>query len=245
MSDFPKIMRLGERAILIQFEPEISENVFRKTLAAEKFLQKNILKSKVDITATYNSLLISYQAAIEDTYNEVLALKEEFAAANIHDNLNSRLFYLPVCYEEEFGLDLEVISRAKELKKEEIISLHAAPEYLVYFTGFLPGFLYLGGLDKKLHFPRLKQPRQEVQKGAVGIGENQTGIYPQKSPGGWNIIGNSPVPLFDAFANPPCEIKAGDKIRFYEVSLEEHREIAAQVKKRQFVFRKEENAGYN
>jgi KipI family sensor histidine kinase inhibitor len=102
----------------------------------------------------------------------------------------------------------------------------------------LPGFLYLGGLDKKLQISRKIQPRMLVQKGAVGIGENQTGIYPKSSPGGWQIIGNSPVPLFDKNRLPPCEISAGDKVKFYQVSKSEFEKISEEITQGKFQFKK-------
>ena len=242
MQHFPKIKRLGERAFLLEFEPEISALVLEKVLRLKKFTQDNLIKANVEITNTYNSLLISYGSTIEDAYGKVLSLKEDFETANIQLNFKSRLFLIPVCYDEEFALDLEEISTAKKLSKEEVIRLHTSEDYLVYFIGFLPGFLYLGGLPKELHFSRKNQPRLRVEKGAVGIGEKQTGIYPHESPGGWNIIGNSPVPLFDPNANPPCEIRPGDRIRFYAIDLEEHENLSRQVKEGNFRYKiREEN----
>lgn len=243
MNSIPKITKMGERAILVQFEPEINEEVLKKVLVFQKLLQEKIVKEGVEITNTYNSLLVSYPIGIEDPYSLVSGFFEGISVTNIDLKLESQLFHIPVCYGEEFGPDLQEISEAKRLSKSEIIRLHSAPLYTVCFLGFLPGFLYLAGLCDKLHFPRRKHPRLEVPKGAVGIGEKQTGIYPQKSPGGWNIIGNSPVPLFDPYSDPPCEIKAGDKLRFFEVSLEEHKEIREKVDKGAFVYKKERYEG--
>ncbi len=234
---------MGERAILLEFEPEISLEILEKVLSLKKYLQENSLKETVDITTTYNLLLVSYEYAIEDAYSEVFNLWEDFSRTNISFKIESRLFQVPVCYDENFALDMVEISAAKDLSKKEIIGLHSSEIYTVYFTGFLPGFLYLGGLPQLLHFPRKIHPRQTVQKGAVGIGEKQTGIYPQSSPGGWNIIGNSPVPLFDPEKNPPCEIRPGDRIKFCPVSLEEHREITEEVRKGDFNFNFEEENG--
>jgi inhibitor of KinA len=234
---------MGERAILLEFGPDISQEILEKVLGIKKYLQENILKEKVDITNAYNSLLITYSETIEDVYDEILGLREDISKANISFKIESRLFHIPVCYEDVFALDLAEMAESKNLSKKQIIELHSSEDYLVYFTGFLPGFLYLGGLAESLHFSRRKHPRSQVIKGAVGIGEKQTGIYPQGSPGGWNIIGNSPVPLFDPEANPPCEIRAGDRIRFYPVSLEEHRKISEDVEKGEFQFKFEKNDG--
>ncbi len=241
MQEYPKIKRLGERAILLEFEPEISSEILKKVLSVKKYIQEKSLKQDIEVTNTFNSLLVSYPQSIEDAYGEIFRLFEEFSGAKISFKYERRLFHIPVCYDEIFAFDLEEISRAKKLSKEEIIGLHSSVDYLVYFTGFLPGFLYLGGLPETLHFSRKIHPRQSVPKGAVGIGEKQTGIYPQASPGGWNIIGNSPVPLFDPTANPPCEIRSGDMIRFYPVSVEEHEKIKEEVERGKFSFKIEEN----
>ncbi|MGI0107162.1 5-oxoprolinase subunit PxpB [Salinimicrobium sp. WS361] len=239
MEVFPKIKRMGEGAILVEFEPGITPETLAKVLKLKKFLQKKLAKQKVEVINTYNSLLINYIANIESAYSEVYDLLGEFLGANIDEIIESKLFHIPVCYDDVFGLDLEEISRVKKLPKEEMIRLHSSVDYLVYFTGFLPGFLYLGGLPQKLHFSRRSHPRQKVPKGAVGIGEKQTGIYPQSSPGGWNIIGNSPVKLFDPAADKPCPISAGDRLRFYQVDLEEHQRISELVERGEFRIKSE------
>jgi KipI family sensor histidine kinase inhibitor len=243
MNDFPKITPMGERGILIEFEPEISEKLLGKLLFYKDKLEEFYDEVNVEIINTYNSLLISYMFSIQNVYNEVSAIKELFGEAKIGKINNQQIFHLPVCYEEEFGWDLEYISKEKKLSKEEIIELHTKPFYTVFFTGFLPGFLYLGGLDEKLQISRKKQPRMKIEKGAVGIGENQTGIYPKSSPGGWQILGNCPVQFFDKNNDPPCEISAGDKVKFYSVSKEEFKKISEQISKGTFQLKKENYEG--
>jgi KipI family sensor histidine kinase inhibitor len=243
MSDFPKIKTMGERGILIEFEPEISEKLLGKLLFYKNKLEEFYTEVNVEVINTYNSLLISYMFSIENIYSEVLVVKELFDKANIGKINNQQIFYLPVCYDEDFAWDLELISKEKNLLKEEIIELHIRPFYTVYFTGFLPGFLYLGGLDKKLQISRKNQPRMKIEKGAVGIGENQTGIYPKSSPGGWQILGNCPVRLFDKNSDPPCEISAGDKVKFYTVSKTEFEEISAKISEGKFQLKKENYEG--
>ncbi|WP_081209869.1 5-oxoprolinase subunit PxpB [Salegentibacter sediminis] len=239
MAEFPKISAMGERAILVQFEPVIDENLLEKLLFYKNKLEEFYDEVKVEVTNTYNSLLINYLFTIEDVYGEVSALKRLFAEAKITKLSNRQIFHLPVCYEEEFGWDLDYISKEKNLSKKEIIDLHTSPLYTVYFIGFLPGFLYLGGLDKKLQISRKNEPRLKIEKGAVGIGENQTGIYPKSSPGGWQILGNCPVNFFDKNSNPPCEISPGDKVKFYSVSKDEFLEISEEISKGKFQFKKE------
>ena len=239
MKRIPQVKMMGEKAILVEFEPEINEELLRHLLILKNFLHKKLIKEEVEVKNTYRSLLISYAFTIEDPYGAVSEVEQLLSEANVQNKIQNHIFRIPVCYTKDFALDLDHISQVKKLSKKAIIELHSAPVYTVYFSGFLPGFLYLGGLDKKLQISRRDQPRLEVQKGAVGIGEKQTGIYPQKSPGGWQIIGNSPVPLFDQNSDPPCEISAGDKIKFYPVDLREHQRISEAVARGEFQFQKE------
>ncbi len=243
MENFPHIKVMGERAILVEFSPEISETLLKKLLFYKNLLQKNFFKQKVEVINAYSSLLIYYHYDIDNIYSEVSKVNRLFYRANVDKKFNSHLFYIPVCYDREFGLDLDYISKEKKLTNEEIIRLHSNPIYTVYFIGFLPGFLYLGGLDKKLHISRKNTPRSRVEKGAVGIGENQTGIYPKSSPGGWQIIGNSPVEMFDKNSDPPCPINAGDKIKFQPVSRDEYEVIKTRVSQGTFQLRREEYEG--
>ncbi len=215
----------GNHAILIEWPSKIDENILNDILTYKKSILENYTKVKVEIINTYNSLTIFYHSIIENTYDEFLVLESLYERQNTQKNQKTKLWKIPVCYDEKFGLDLEEISQKNKLSKSEIIDLHSSQKYTVFFIGFLPGFLYLGGLPKELHFPRKKNPRILVEKGAVGIGGEQTGIYPQKSSGGWNIIGNSPISFFDRKNEQPCFAKAGDLIQFVLISLEEHQEI--------------------
>ncbi|SFC30987.1 inhibitor of KinA [Zunongwangia mangrovi] len=241
--ELPHISQLGDNAILIQFEKIISEKVLDEVLFYKNLIQQLYVKQKVEVINTYNSILINYFVTIEDVYSDLKAVKEVFQQNNNTKNIDSRVFEIPVCYDLDFGIDLELISKEKDLEVSEIISLHTQPEYRVYFMGFLPGFLYLGGLDKKLQISRKSQPRMKIEKGAVGIGENQTGIYPKVSPGGWQIIGNCPVDFFDKNSEIPTQISAGDYIKFKSVEKEEYEQIKEQVKNGNFQLKKQERNG--
>ena len=234
LTKYPAVEPMGERAILIEFEPKISEKCLEKVIFYKSLLEEKYPKEKVEVINTYSSLLIFYANDIEDIYSEVLAIKRVINQANIAKKYQWQLYHVPICYDPEFGIDLEVISKEKNLSFKEIIALHSAPVYTVYFIGFLPGFLYLGGLDKSLHISRRKTPRLSVPKGAVGIGENQTGIYPKSSPGGWQIIGNSPLNFFDRNMDPPTKMLAGDKVKFYPVSRQEYDWILEEVRTGKF-----------
>jgi inhibitor of KinA len=135
-----------------------------------------------------------------------------------------RLVKIPVCYEEEFAPDLSYLAAEKKMTAEEVVEIHTQKKYKVYMLGFLPGFSYMGEVDERIAMPRKLQPHP-VEAGAVGIAGRQTGIYPLHSPGGWQIIGRTPVKLFDPHHEEPCLLKAGDRVEFYPVSKKEFLEI--------------------
>ncbi|WP_040280090.1 5-oxoprolinase subunit PxpB [Psychroserpens damuponensis] len=222
--------RFSERSILIEWPQEINEFILEDVLLFKKSILNLDIKSILQVNSAYNSLLIIYKCTIDNINDEILTLKACYLERKIVKKTRTKLFKIPVCYTKEFGLDLVEISEEKKLSIPEIIQLHSQPIYTVYFIGFLPGFLYLGGLDEQLHFPRKTSPRREVKKGAVAIGGAQTGIYPNASPGGWHIIGNSPVDLFMPNNDSPCFAKAGDSIEFVPISRDRYDAILHQVK---------------
>jgi len=230
MIKWKSVSKLGDRGILIEFPQEISEKTLQSILDTKATLSKINLEQKVEITNTYNSILISYPLTIRDVYSELNRVSEALGTTNISKNINKRIFKIPVCYEAEYAPDLDGVAALKRMKKDEVISLHSTPEYLVYFTGFLPGFLYLGGMDKKITTPRKNIPRKIVEKGSVGIAEDQTGIYPQESPGGWQIIGRTPLDFFNVKNEIPSPFIAGDFVQFYPVSNSEYLQIKEKVK---------------
>jgi inhibitor of KinA len=134
---------------------------------------------------------------------------------------------IPVCYEGEFALDLDVVAQHTALAAGEVVRLHSGATYLVHCVGFTPGFPYLGGLPRELATPRRATPRKDVPAGSVAIGGTQTGIYPQNSPGGWNIIGRTPLRLFDAASDPPALLRAGDGVRFRSIARDEFERLSA------------------
>lgn len=215
----------GGHAILVEWPAEISGNILKDVLLLKEKIEKFYIKESVYVISSYNSLLVNYDSFGVDYFKEKAIIEEIYMAKKEAVQEDSRLWKIPVCYDDCFALDLDVISAEKSMTKNDIMTRHTQEIYTVYFIGFLPGFLYLGGLDKLLITPRKKTPRLQVEKGAVAIGGNQTGVYPNESPGGWNIIGNSPVNFFDISKDIPCFAKAGDRIQFYPISLKEHRDI--------------------
>ncbi|MCK0130984.1 5-oxoprolinase subunit PxpB [Flavobacteriaceae bacterium F08102] len=206
----------------MEWPTKINPIVLDTILDYKNVLQAYYHKVEVEIINTYNSITILYHNGIEDIYNEILVLKSLQLSKRDLKVRRKKRWFIPVCYESEFGLDLEEVSSNSGCSIHEIISMHTDPSYTVYFMGFMPGFMYLGGLNPRLHIARKDQPRLRVEKGAVGIAGAQTGIYPAASPGGWQIIGSCPVNLFDPSVKEPCFASSGDQVKFVQVSMEEY-----------------------
>jgi inhibitor of KinA len=219
----------GERSILIEWPAVINENIIKDILSFKKSIEKLNIKSIVELKFAYNSLLISYNAICRNFENEINLLKNIYSTSNFNEEIKLVKWKIPVCYDAVFALDLKAISVAKKISEEEIIKRHSQVIYTVYFIGFLPGFLYLGGLDASLYMPRKSTPRLQIEKGSVAIGGNQTGVYPSSCPGGWNIIGNSPIEFFNPKQVIPCFANPLDKIEFNPVTISEYKDIKVLV----------------
>lgn len=211
--------QLGSSALLIEWPPEISNEILNDI----RFFVSKIedFKEIVEYNFIYSSLLIVYNKGVTNfsTFSDKL---NNTYKKNVEILRPKRtLWEIPVCYNEEFGIDLNFLSLEKGVSINEIVSKHSAVSYTVYGIGFLPGFLYLGGLDKKIHSPRRNTPRLNVLKGSVGIGGSQTGIYPQTSPGGWHIIGKTPLNLFEVNNEIPCFIRPADEVKFIPILKDE------------------------
>ena len=231
--------RYNEHSILIEWPSVIDEKMLKYILTFKKFIEEEYVKQNVEVISTYNSILVIYGFTIDNVNDEILKLKSLKWDKHRLENTKPKLWKIPVCYDDEFGLDLEEFSLEKELSKTEIIQRHSAAIYTIFFIGFLPGFLYLGGLDKTLHLDRKSKPNLDIKKGAVGIGEAQTGIYPQNSPGGWHIIGKTPIDFFNSKNSPPSVFKAGDKIKFYAISKPQFLELEHKMEQNQFKLKPE------
>lgn len=216
----------GESAILIEWPARIDEEIIQDIVAFEKSIVDD--QHIVDTIIAYNSLTIRYEY-LNNFDRTVLRLKGVYEEKQDFGKQASRCWQIPVCYDLKFGLDLSALAKTKQLSVAEVIELHTTPNYLIYFLGFQPGFLYLGGLHKQIHTPRRANPRLRVEKGSVGIGGEQTGVYPQDSAGGWNILGKSPIDFFDSTKPQPCFAKAGDRIQFVSVDLDTFYQIEEEV----------------
>lgn len=201
---------------------------------------KNAFTEEVqDVVPTYHSIAVYVSKTTE--MNQFLK-KLKTAIFNFSEKPNRRanIISIPVCYEVPFALDIAEVANKNGLSVSQLIELHTTPLYKVFFLGFLPGFPYLGGLDTRLHIKRRSEPRPKIVQGSVGIGGGQTGIYPKDSPGGWNIIGKTPIKLFNATNERPTEINAGDFIKFEPITKTEFDLLRIETESGTFQWRKED-----
>ncbi|HWR33908.1 MAG TPA: 5-oxoprolinase subunit PxpB [Chitinophagaceae bacterium] len=227
---FPyRIFPLGDAAITIDFGNCINESVNNEVISRFSQMQKEPILGMIEAVPAYSSLTIYY---------DVLMLRKKISATltvydwmkeQIENRLHQqteqaeekrRIMRIPVCYDDEFAMDINQLAAARNISREEVVQIHTSKTYKVYMLGFLPGFAYMGELDEKIAMPRKSQP-VKITAGSVGIAGKQTGIYPLASPGGWQIIGRTPLKLFDGNSNKPTLLKEGDSIQLYSISRDE------------------------
>lgn len=204
----------SDRSLLVCFGQKISPEAHRRVVSLSRRLGG--IRGILNHHPAYSSVLVDFDPRLRESA-EIEALLRELAGENGADGAIERTVEIPVIYGGEYGADLEDVARHTGLPAERVVELHSSAEYLVYFLGFSPGFPYLGGLPAELSTPRLPAPRKLVPGGSVAIGGSQTGIYPVDSPGGWRIIGRTPLRLFDAEALPPALLAMGDRVRFVPI----------------------------
>ncbi len=217
----------GDAAVTLFFDVETSEALTRYILSiAEKF--KTVFSEKlIDAIPAYQSLTLCFDILTIDV-NTIEKILEQEMSNNIIEAtsaVESKIIEIPVCYQEAYATDLINFSEQCNLSPDEIIRLHTQKDYLVNMLGFLPGFFYLSGLDEQLHCPRKEIPSLKVPAGAVGIGGNQTGVYPVESPGGWYIIGRTPISIFNPASKHPFIAQPLDKIRFVSINVDEFEQL--------------------
>lgn len=228
-----EIAPLGDSALLIRvvgnFE-DAPEDALNRVLAAKRALQMAQIPGAIEVTPAYTTVAVFYDPAravdagapaenvlgwFEQRVREALSTSKDISSPP-----PTSVIEIPVCYEDEFALDLEEVARHAGIHPQEVVDLHSSAEYRVHCLGFTGGFTFLGGLPRKLATPRRDVPRKEIPAGSVAIGGTQTGIYPIKSPGGWNVIGRTPLKLFDPQNNPPTLLRPGDQVRFRAITRE-------------------------
>ena len=216
-----RILTAGDSSLLIEFGKIISPDINRKIAVTVQLIKAQQTPGVVDIIPAFCSLLINYDPRVI-SYEEIRDRMQTILKIDVKaDAARKKIYEIPVCYGGEFGPDLDNIAQHAGLSPEEVIQIHSSRDYLIYMLGFLPGFCYLGGLDERIHTPRLANPRLKISAGSVGIGGSQTGIYPLDSPGGWQLMGMTPVKTYDPQREVPILVEAGNYIRFIPIDKDE------------------------
>ncbi|MFQ3323951.1 MAG: KipI family sensor histidine kinase inhibitor [Pseudomonadales bacterium] len=220
-SPFPYIQVAGENSVVIYFGDITSAEISARVQQCADLIASELGAALIDIVPSYASLLVIYNAfeidhlAVNKTLRKILS---NLAEVKISDG---KVVLLPVYYSTESGPDLELLANNAGLGVDDVIAIHQSQEYRVYAIGFAPGFAYLGEVDKRIAAARLATPRQKVPRGAVGIADRQTAVYPAVSPGGWNLIGLCPQRMFDPSASPTMPVTVGDRVKFAAISRDE------------------------
>ena len=214
-----KIDALGDSALIINLADEISDSsgLLARVLSAAATIEGAKLPGVVDVTSSYESVAVFFdlpqvEPDIEDKIRGLIA------SAGVRVSGKKRRVQIPVCYDEEFALDLDRVANHTSLTPDAIVTLHSSAEYTVACVGFMPGFPFLAGLPQQLRVPRLEIPRTKVSAGSVAIANAQAGVYPLESPGGWNVLGRTPLQLFRVNENPPTLLRPGDCVQFRRIT---------------------------
>ncbi|MFT5580541.1 MAG: KipI family sensor histidine kinase inhibitor [Paraglaciecola psychrophila] len=215
-----KIEVAAENALIVYLGEVANADVSAAIFYLSEALKKHLGAAIISLIPSYTSLLISYDLGHSNAAEVTAAVHKIIATAPLHTAVASRLVVLPVYYGADVALDLASLATAKGLSVAQVITIHQQCEYRVYAIGFAPGFAYLGDVDQRIAAPRLATPRQRVPRGAVAIAERQTAVYPSESPGGWNIIGRCPVPMFDPLSTPAMPVVVGDRVQFQAIGVE-------------------------
>jgi inhibitor of KinA len=230
----PRFLLAGDKGLNMEFGNEINEEINQKIRATSAAISQREIPGIKELIPTYRSLLIIYEPleiSLKDLITELKQIQEGLDSLKLPDPIVS---VIPVLYGGDMGPDLGFVAEHNNISPDEVIKIHTSTDYLIYMLGFTPGFTYLGGMSDKIATPRLKTPRTKIPAGSVGIAGSQTGIYPIESPGGWQLIGRTPLKLYDPLRETPVLFQAGNYIRFKSIKEEEYRRIEAEVEENKY-----------
>ena len=217
----PEFIPNGDRSLLLRFGDSISESMVRRVIGLGIWVEDEEIVGVLDVVPAFASLMIHFDPDIVEMEEVSRILADKINFSTQIDIDPGPILEIPVCYHPSVAPDLEEVARHCEMSQEEVIQRHSASTFRVYMLGFIPGFVYLGGMDDALSCPRRASPRVSVPKGSIGIAGNQTAIYSLESPGGWQIIGRTPISFFDLNRDPPFRAKHMQEIRFTPISMDE------------------------
>lgn len=223
-----RFLLTGDTSLTVEFGNEISESINARIRAFGIALSDSKIPGMIETVPTYRSVTVHYDPEViryEELVEKLQSLLGQLDQIQIPP---SQVLEIPVLYGGEMGPDLDFVAEHAGMTSEEVVKIHTSTEYLIYMLGFTPGFTYLGGMDERIATPRLKTPRVKIPAGSVGIAGSQTGVYPIDSPGGWQLIGQTPVHMYDADRAEPILPKAGQYIKFYAIDQAEYDRIAAE-----------------
>ncbi len=232
-----RFLLTGDTSLSAEFGNEISEEINAQIRAFTIALEKDAVPGIVELVPTYRSCMIHYDPGVISYRALTKRLEGVLGRLASIEIPPSDVLEVPVLYGGEMGPDLAFVAEHAGLSEQEVVEIHTSTEYLIYMLGFTPGFTYLGGMSGKIETPRLKQPRVKIPAGSVGIAGKQTGVYPIDSPGGWQLIGRTPVKMYDPDRETPILPKAGQYIKFRAIERAEYDEIAAAAEKGEYVCR--------
>jgi len=230
MSQYPRFLPLGDRALCVELGDSISEATNRRVHSLSREIARLGARGVLEVVPTYRSLVVYYDPLSISHADLVSRIGELDGTLEEGEAVAPRLVEIPTLYGGEYGPDIGDVAGHNGISEAEVIEIHSGTDYPVYMMGFLPGFPYLGGMSEKIATPRLKTPRSTIPAGSVAIADRQTGIYPVESPGGWRLIGRTPISLFDPTREPPVAIEPGDYLRFVQVDESQYADIQSSVR---------------
>lgn len=227
-SGFPRFATLSDRALTVHLGNQIDTPTFQAIRSLSRRLDAQPSPGMIEFVPAFTTVALYYDPLRTSETALTSYISNLVATTDATIDPQPRVVEIPVCYGGEFGSDLEFVSKHAKLTPQEVIEIHAAADYLVHMIAFAPGFPYLGGMSPKIAAPRRSSPRLKIPAGSIGIAGDQTGIYPLETPGGWQLIGRTPLALFRPQQDPPTLLQAGDIVRFRAITPQQFREFREQ-----------------